>query len=347
MVGLAGCGFPRPADVGGEGGVDGAPTDSPPVDSLPMDVQSQVAPSCIGLPMTCGAHHNDSCCSSPEIPGGPYYRSYDASGGPGFGDMSNPAFVSSFRLDKYEVTVGRFRMFVQAGMGTQANPPLVNAGAHPHIVGSGWQTRWNTILAADTTALIAEVKCPGLSTSLHTWSDQQSGENDNQPMNCVKWHEAIAFCAWDGGYLPTEAEWNYASAGGDEQRAYPWSTPASSLALDPSRASYFDGAGCLADGLPGCTVSDLIAVGTKPAGDGRWGQSDLGGNVAEWTLDTWADSYVVPCTDCTVLTEDYSRTVRGGGIFNSEVAYLRGGFRWNSSGDEGNIDIGFRCARSQ
>jgi formylglycine-generating enzyme required for sulfatase activity len=58
--------------------------------------------------------------------------------------------------------------------------------------------------------------------------------NDQYPMNCVNWYEAFAFCIWDGGRLPTEAEWEYAAAGGDENRIYPWGNDVA----EPLPASY-------------------------------------------------------------------------------------------------------------
>jgi hypothetical protein len=68
-----------------------------------------------------------SCCAVLAVPGGTFNRSNDG---------NYPATLSSFGLDRFEVTVGRFRAFVSAGMGTQASPPLPGSGAHPRIAGS-------------------------------------------------------------------------------------------------------------------------------------------------------------------------------------------------------------------
>jgi formylglycine-generating enzyme required for sulfatase activity len=294
------------------------------------------AASCIGLAKTCGAAGNDDCCTSPQVVGGSFYRSYDVAGDPSSGTMSFPATVSSFRLDRYEVTVGRFRAFVTAGMGTQARPPPAGAGAHAKIAGSGWDVAWNTQLAATAQALTAAIKC---NATVQTWADTP-GAGEDRPINCVTWFEAMAFCAWDGGHLPTEAEWNYAAAGGDQQHAYPWP----SLTVDGSHASYFDGTTCVGDGAAGCALTDLTVVGTKPDGDGRWGHSDLAGNVTEWTLD-WLSTYPTTCSDCANLTAAPDRVTRGGS-FSQTAFYLRTGTRAPSAPTSRSASVGIRCARA-
>lgn len=309
-------------------------------------------PSCLALPSTCGAMSNDSCCNSLTVPGGSYFRSYDLAGdsiSKLYGNMNAPATVSDFRLDKYEITVGRFRAFVAGHNGTQANPPTVGTGTHPKIAGSGWEASWASNLLPDTQSLVAALKCEP-TTKTFTWTDTP-GANENRPINCITWYEAMAFCAWDGGYLPSEAEWNYAATGGDQQRAYSWSSPASSVAIDNSHASYNDGTTCSGDGQTGCAVTDLLPVGTKPLGDSRWGQSDMAGNVWEWTLDAFLNnggSYTqVPCTDCAYLTPsnpDY-RTNRGGS-FGDTSQSLRTGWRGSSVASGRFANTGARCARS-
>lgn len=289
-------------------------------------------PSCAELPSHCGATQSQSCCRSQTLPGGSFLRSYD---GVTFTDASNPATVSSFSLDVYEVTVGRFRAFVDAGMGTQSTAPSANAGAHPLIPGSGWSELWNDYLPAITSALRQALAC---NASWQTWTDTPDAADparETLPINCTTWFEAFAFCVWDGGRLPTEAEWNYAAAGGDEQREYPWGS-----SLDASHAAY----DCLGDGLSGCAIEDILQVGSRsPLGDGRWGQADLAGNMSEWVRD-WMDLYANPCVDCANLTPTANHARRGGswggsatGLLSSQRGFVLAAHRES--------DVGFRCAR--
>jgi formylglycine-generating enzyme len=318
----------------GDGGVDGQ------ADGGDGGTEGVAPPSCATLPASCGASGEDSCCSSPALPAGSYHRSYDSAGDASSGDRSFPATVSAFRLDKYEITVGRFRAFVAAGKGTQASPPAAGAGAHAAIVGSGWQTAWNTSLATDISALTSALRC---NPTFQTWTASPGG-NERRPINCITWYEAMAFCAWDGGYLATEAEWNYAAAGGAEQRAYPWSSADAPLPLDAARASYNDGTTCVGDGQAGCALTDLIAVGSKPAGQGRWGHADLGGNVMEWVLD-WNMAYPSPCQHCALVEGTGTRALRGG-HFNLISIGMRTAVRGGVPPVARNAGYGARCARA-
>jgi formylglycine-generating enzyme required for sulfatase activity len=272
------------------------------------------------------------------VPGGTYYRSWDVGSDNAFPDMTSPATVSSFRLDTYEVTVGRFRQFVDGGSGTQQAPPQIGTGARA-LNGmadqAGWDASWNTFLGANTAALIAGVKCDA---NAQSWTDTP-GANEELPMNCLTWFEAFAFCAWDGGFLPTEAEWNYAATGGSEQRAYPWSSPPGDLTADCSYANFYAGAFCV--NPPNGAVN---RVGSEsPKGDGKWGQADLAGNVFEWTLDWYASPYADPCTDCADLTSMSSRVHRGGG-FGRTGMNIRAADRSHVAPNVRYGDVGVRCA---
>jgi len=285
--------------------------------------------SCNGLAATCGPSENESCCTSLPVPGGTFYRSYD---NVTYTSMTYPATVDAFSLDKYEITVGRFRQFVNAGMGTQTSPPASGAGAHPLVTGSGWDSAWNANLPVDMAALQAALKC---NTADQTWTDT-AGANESQPQNCMDWYTAFAFCAWDGGRLPTEAEWNYAAVGGNEQRVYPWSSPPTSTTIDDSYAVY-----C------GSSCNSTQNVGSKsPKGDGKWGQADLAGNLWEWTLD-WHGSYQVPCSNCADLIDRAadSRAIRGGRFFGN-ASQLLSSYRGSGVPEAHNHYVGSRCART-
>ncbi|HEY2406444.1 MAG TPA: SUMF1/EgtB/PvdO family nonheme iron enzyme [Polyangiaceae bacterium] len=106
------------------------------------------------------------------------------------------------------------------------------------------------------------LKCDATS---QTWTDAPAS-NEQKPVNCVTWYESFAFCIWDSGCLPTEAEWGYVAAGGDENGLYPWGAAAPSSV----RVS-----------------ATIVNVGSVPTGAGRWTHQDLAGGVYEWMLDEY------------------------------------------------------------
>ena len=124
----------------------------------------------------------------------------------------------------------------------------------------------------------------------------------------MTWYEAYAFCIWDGGFLPSQTEWEYAAAGGALQREFPWGS------TDPGTANQFAiyGDGHVDEcffpgpGLQRCSVSSIAPVGSAPLGAGLWGHLDLVGELAGWTADhadfSGRNGFVSPCVDCAKLT---------------------------------------------
>jgi formylglycine-generating enzyme required for sulfatase activity len=301
-------------------------------------------PGCDGVAKTCGPDQNEDCCATGDPVVGGLFKRID--------DPMFPATVNDFTLDRFEVTVGRFRQFVAD---YPNDKPRAGDGAHPLIEASGWDETWDANLPATREALEASVKCDA---TFRTWSDTAGGR-EALPINCVSWYVAFAFCAWDGGRLPTAAEWNYAASGGNEQRKYPWIGDT----VDPSYAVY----GCSADGASDppadgmpvdynlCTPpgSDLPFVGSRsPKGDGKWGQADLSGSTAEWTLD-WFNVPSPTCDNCANLNAplpDYPGRAVWGGDWNHAGDQLLSSYRYGSAVDKEaptQFFLGMRCARSK
>jgi formylglycine-generating enzyme required for sulfatase activity len=266
--------------------------------------------------MPCGLS-GGTCCSNDVVFGNTFNRSNDA---------RYPATVEDFRLDTFEINVSRFRLFVEAYPASQRLRLPADAGAHPSIPGSGWNADWNDQLPLNRADLTSKLKCAP--TSLASWTDVK-GANERLPINCVTWYEAFAFCIWDSGRVPTESEWNYATAGGLEQRLYPWPE----TVIDASRAVF--------------GVARPADVGSKGSlSAGRWGHLDLAGNVSEWVLDAWRDPYRTGgCGDCTSLTPTTRRVARGG-AFSDSASVQTSTWRTSHAPDERSADIGVRCARA-
>jgi len=287
----------------------------------------------------------ESCCTSLEIVGGTYNRTYTNTG-TGPTATADPATVSGFRLDKYLVTVGRFRQFVNAWNGGAGYFPLAATGKHAHLnsgqglVESGspgtYEPGWDTTNNPDIAPSFSNLNCV---SQYATWT-MAAGSQERLPITCVNWWEAYAFCIWDGGFLPSESEWEYAAAGGSEELEYPWGSAV------PGMGNMFAIYGCEYPSATGMctTVGNIAPVGTAVMGAGVWGQLDLAGEVWEWTLDL-NSTYVSPCVDCSDQTTGTMRTLRGG-LFSSGVNHLVPPFRNSNSAGNRNGGYGFRCART-
>lgn len=143
------------------------------------------------------------------------------------------------------------------------------------------------------------------------------------PVTLVSWEDAAAYCAWCGGRLPTEAEWEYAARAGTTT-AYPHGDT-----LQPSDANYFYSEQGLKVG-PGHRTE----LGAYPPN--AFGFYDLLGNVAEWCADPWRPRYDAPA--------DPARRVLRGGAWDYLPRLLRVSWRDSLPSTARRDNVGFRVA---
>ena len=163
---------------------------------------------------------------------------------------------------------------------------------------------------------------------------------DRHPVVGVSWHDAMAYAAWAGKRLPTEAEWEKAARGGVSGQKYPWGN-----AIDPSKANYFGWNG-----------------GTTPVGQyapNGYGLYDMAGNVSEWCLDEYDKGFYArsprsnPIAGGTIagvihnFTNVKTERVLRGGSWDLGLRYLRVASRAGQTPSDAYVSIGFRCARAQ
>ncbi len=214
----------------------------------------------------------------------------------------------------------------------------------------------------DTTCWINDF--PNAENETYLRSYFSNAAYNDYPVVGVTWEQANAFCAWRTEYLlnglgsvakfiqryrlPTEAEWEYA-ARGKEQNEVPW---------DKKDAS--SGSGCFfANFKPdnGNYTKDgnLITskVGAYSANSN--GLYDMAGNVAEWTSTVYTEAGVESMNDINpqlsynaALEDPYrlkKKTVRGGSWKDPE-SYIRSAWRTFEYQNQPRSYIGFRCVRS-
>ncbi len=146
-------------------------------------------------------------------------------------------------------------------------------------------------------------------------------ERGRDPVNCVDWAQSAAYCAWAGGRLPTEEEWEFAARGGGEARLYPWGDAEPSAQLCWRR---YERAG-------------TCGVGGFEAGASRDGVLDLAGNVREWTSTPFRWGYDGE-------PSPHLRAVRGSDWDDGDPVLVRGAQRRSEGESFQGPRLGFRCA---
>jgi formylglycine-generating enzyme required for sulfatase activity len=149
----------------------------------------------------------------------------------------------------------------------------------------------------------------------------------NRPVTGVSWFEAAAYCAWAGGRLPTEAEWERVARGPECSR-YPWGNQPP---LDTSRANYDN------------VVEHVTPVGLFPKGNSTEGLCDMLGNVWEWCGD-WLGAYEIEHLQNPSGPEKGKYRILRGGSWNDYPLRTRLSYRNANEPAARNVSYGFRCA---
>jgi formylglycine-generating enzyme required for sulfatase activity len=212
--------------------------------------------------------------------------------------------VEAFQIHKYEVTNAQYLACIKAG----------------------------------TCAPVDIKSCRIYDDVADNWKGKELDSSQSLPTHpavCVSWEQAQTFCAWTGGSLPTEQQWE-AAARGSDGRWFPWGNT-----FDPKRANWGDFAQI--EG-PRELYDDFGAIDdydtTSPVGEfdnaSPFGAYDMAGNVWEWTSDDFPGAK--PDKEGRL-----QKVYRGGGYL-SNPAYMRAAFRDYAGPAYSASHLGFRCA---
>ena len=224
--------------------------------------------------------------------------------------------LSTYYIDRYEVTIAQYRRCVVAGV--CSIQPLYN---NEELLGSADDPNY--------------------------WENQQRGLN---PAINLTWFEAQQYCQWAGKDLPTEAQWEKAArGGGNDTRVYPWGDV--EYQPGPDGADVRVPIPCdTANHKDMCTLEycegDTVAVNRYDGGQSPFGIYNMAGNVSEYVLDWYDPTYYTtgPLDDPPGPATGSAKVIRGG-AWNLIDYYLEVTTRHSTTTGMRQNSIGWRCAR--
>jgi len=312
------------------------------------------------------SRHDEMC----YIPGGTYLMGGDSIWGRLDEFPRHQVKVSSFYMDKHEVTNAQFRTFIEAtNYKTTAErkpdwneikkqlPPGTPKPADSLLVAASLVfSPPNHPVPLDNAAIWWKW-VPGAD-----WRHPQGPKSniegkDNYPVVQVSWDDAEAYAKWAGKRLPTEAEWEYAARSGKSDIIYPWGDEPVNKGV--IKANTWQGNFPNENAEKDHYYRAAPVMLFQPNGFGLY---DMAGNIWEWCSDWYRPDYYAECaqkglvTDPTGPTYSYDpqepsvpkRVVRGGSFLCTDqyCSGFRVSARMKTSPDTGLEHTGFRCVVS-
>lgn len=274
-----------------------------------------------------------------ELGGGPFLMGSDDGTYPDDGEGPvREVTLRPFLIDAAAVTNRQFEKFAKAtGYQTEAER-------------FGWSFVFHLLVRAEERAK-RTVHPPGLpwwrKVPGACWRNPEGRGSSirdrmDHPAVHISWNDAVAYCAWAGKRLPTEAEYEYAARGGLVQRVYPWGDE-----LTPGgehRCNIWQGT------FPTVNTEEDGYLGTAPARtfpSNGYGLYNMSGNVWEWCSDWWSPSFHVngPRRDPAGPPDGASRVMKGGSYLchESYCNRYRVSARSANTPDSSTGNLGFRC----
>ena len=226
---------------------------------------------------------------------------------------------------------GSTLVYVHGGEFVMGDPKAVegdNIPAHTVRVDGFWIHRievTNRMYAQCVAVGVCQPPTPDPNNANH----YPNADYADHPVASVTWQQAVDYCTWIDGRLPSEAKWEWAARGATGD-FYPWGMQ------DPN---------CSRLNFLGCTLlGTTLRAGSFPLGMRRSNVADMAGNISEWVNDWYGQEYYASSpTDNPPGPADGEFRVFRSSSFRSQAGDLPVTLRFHRDPKVGQADLGFRC----